>query len=207
MPGRGLILVRHAMPEVERGIASKLWSWAKSAKEDCVLLANALPDDLAPTIYASDEPKAQQTAAVIALRRGLATAIDPGFGEVDRSAAGWIEDHRAAALRYLETGEAPGWEPREQVVRRFSDAVARAMEQPGEGAVVVGTRPGDEPVPGFPDEDSHWRVLGRFDVAGRMAVGDGDRGVGAGVRRGKNRVAASNAVAAAHWGRLPRIHV
>lgn len=139
MAGRALILVRHAMPEVERGIASKLWELSEASKEDCVLLAHALPDELAPTVYSSDEPKAQQTAAVIALRRGLATAVDPGFGEVDRSVSGWLDDHRAAALRYLETGEAPGWEPRTQVVRRFSDAVVRAMDQPGEGDVVVAT--------------------------------------------------------------------
>ena len=137
--GPGLILVRHAMPQVERGIASKLWELGEESKADCVLVADALPAALAPVIYSSDEPKAQQTAAAIAQRRGLATAVDPGFGEVDRTAAGWIEDHRAAALRYLATGEAPGWEPREQVVRRFSDAVVRAMDQPGEGDVVVAT--------------------------------------------------------------------
>lgn len=137
----GIILVRHAMPEVEPGVSSSLWRLGERAKEDCVLLAHALPAQLARTVYASDRPKVMETAGVIALRRGLEVRADSRLAEVDQSAAGWIEgDYREVAMRYLATGESPGWEPRELVVRRFGEgigeALAAAVDDPGEVVVV-----------------------------------------------------------------------
>jgi broad specificity phosphatase PhoE len=133
---RALILVRHAMPEVTPGVGAKLWPLNESAGEDCVLLAHALPEQLSPTIWSSTEKKAQQTAAIIAMRRSLRLEMDEGFGEVDRP-ADWAEDHRALAAAYLRGEQHPGWEPRERVMHRFADAVERALAEPGEGAVVV----------------------------------------------------------------------
>jgi broad specificity phosphatase PhoE len=124
---------------VERGVASKLWKLDERAREDCVLLAHALPADIAPVAYSSGQPKADETAAVIALRRRLRSAIDARFAEVDQDAAGWIDDYRAAAPEYLATGASPGWEAREAVVQRFEAAVADALGDASTGDLVVAT--------------------------------------------------------------------
>lgn len=133
-----VVLVRHAMPEVRRGVSSRLWTLGERGREDCVLVAHALTGPLAPVAFSSDEPKARETAAVIALRRGLRTAVDARFGEVDRPQE-WVEDHAALARRYLAGEPLPGWEPQDAVVARFTGAIADAVAAAGGGDVVVAT--------------------------------------------------------------------
>lgn len=127
----GVILIRHAMPEVERGVASTLWRLGDAALEDCVLLAHALPRQLAPKVFTSDQPKVTQTAGVIALRRGLEVVEDPRLREVEQDHT-WIEDYRAAAEAYLRrgpSGESAGWEPPERAAARFGEGVADATAE------------------------------------------------------------------------------
>ena len=66
-----VILIRHAMPEVVQGTSSKFWGLSEAAREDCVMLAHALPAGLASPIWSSDERKARETAEVLGLRLGL----------------------------------------------------------------------------------------------------------------------------------------
>ncbi len=113
------------MPEVVRGVSSTLWELGQAALEDCVLLAHALPQGLAPTVFTSDQPKVKQTAGVLALRCGLEVLEDERLREVEQG-PGWIDDYRAAAasyLRYGSSGETADWEPRERVVERFAAGV------------------------------------------------------------------------------------
>lgn len=131
-----LILIRHAMPEVTPEVHSAGWPLSQSAKEDCVLLAHSLPRSLAPVVYTSPEVKAHETAAVIALRRGLQVAADPGFGEVDHPYF-WDEDYREAAATYLRVGAREAWEPPEAVVARFAAAVDRARSAHPEGDLLI----------------------------------------------------------------------
>ena len=53
--GRGLIFIRHAMSAVDSDVSSKDWGLTESAREDCVLLAHALPGRLAPVVFSSTE--------------------------------------------------------------------------------------------------------------------------------------------------------
>lgn len=134
--GRGVILIRHAMPQVILGVSPALWTLGESAKEDCVLLAHALPNAIAPAIYTSPEPKAAETAAVIALRLGLRSVSDGRLAEADRPPA-WDEDYRAMALRYLRSGDEPGWEPADAVRARFTAAVDEALAAHPAGDIIV----------------------------------------------------------------------
>jgi broad specificity phosphatase PhoE len=84
----------------------------------------------------SGQPKTNETGAIIALRRGLHTAVDERFAEVDQSASGWIENYRETAVEYLRTGASPGWEPHESVVARFDAAIAAVN---ADGDVVIAT--------------------------------------------------------------------
>jgi len=78
-----VILVRHAMPVVEPGVAASLWGLGDAAREDTVLLTHALPRGIAG-IWSSDERKARETADVIGLRIGLPVQVDARLSEVDR---------------------------------------------------------------------------------------------------------------------------
>ena len=117
------------MPGVVPGVSSTLWELGEEALEDCVLLAHALPHDLAPGIFTSHQPKVKQTAAVLALRRGLHVVEDERLREVEQGPE-WIDDYRSAAADYLRAGsagETAGWEPRERVVGRFAAGVDAAI--------------------------------------------------------------------------------
>ena len=135
--GRGLILVRHAMPEVVQGVSSTTWGLAESSREDCVLLAHHLPELLAPVVYTSPQPKVLETANVIALRRGLRVATDDRLREADQPPE-WIDDYRPVAASYVAGNFVPGWEPQAAVARRFGEAVGDALNaSPGEGDLVI----------------------------------------------------------------------
>jgi broad specificity phosphatase PhoE len=133
---RGIILLRHALPELVRGVSSTLWGLSESAREDCVLLSEHLPCDIGGAVFSSSERKAKETAAVIALRRGLNVLEDEGLGEVDRPTT-WDDDYRSIAEGYLRGDSPADWEPRERVIERFAAAVGRAMTASSSGDIVV----------------------------------------------------------------------
>lgn len=132
----GLILVRHALPEVVQGVAASKWGLAERSREDCVLLAHHLPARLAPLVYASSQPKAAETAGVIALRRGLRVQADERLREADQD-TGWVDDYEDLAASYLRGQLAPGWEPQAAVSKRFGEAVQEALEDAPNGADLV----------------------------------------------------------------------
>ena len=112
------------MPEIEQGVASKLWGLGDAGREDCVLLAHALPPGIT-AIWSSEERKARETADVLGLRLGLPVQVDARFGEVDRPPV-WDRDYREVAAGYLAGAAEPGWEARESVLARFGAAMAAA---------------------------------------------------------------------------------
>ena len=122
---RPVILVRHAMPNFDRGVSSKQWGLSDASREDCVLLAHSLPARIG-RIWTSDERKARETAEVLALRLGSDVRIEPGFAEVDRPGV-WDRDYREVAAGYLAGVEESGWEPPAAVVARFDAAIGRAV--------------------------------------------------------------------------------
>lgn len=126
------------MPVPVPGFAPRLWQLDDASREDCVLLAHALPENLAPAVYSSDETKAASTADVIALRRGHQREIDPRFGEVDRGPE-WVEDHRAAVTRYLSGTDFGSFEPHPHVVAHVTAAVEAALLAYPRGDLVVAT--------------------------------------------------------------------
>ena len=130
-----VILVRHALPEVHQGTSSKLWGLGESAREDCVLLAHALPPGI-PRIISSDERKAKETADVLGLRLGVQVEIDPRFQEVDRPQV-WDRDYREVAAGYLSGVHEPGWERQESVAARFAAGIEQAVATFGEDILVV----------------------------------------------------------------------
>lgn len=157
-------------------------SSGERAKEDCVLLAHALPRDLAATVITSAQPKAAQTAAVIAIRRGLQVRLDDRVREVEQP-TGWLDgDYRALAAAYLGGDTSLGWESHAHVQARFAAAIEESAPEGGDLVVVnhglalslylaslaprIVTRAGDQPFEIVP----FWRALA-FPDAWRLDFG------------------------------------
>jgi len=132
---RAVILVRHAMPEVQPGVASTLWGLSESSREDCVLLAHALPPGIS-AIWSSDERKANETADVLGLRLGLPVHMDARFAEVDRPPV-WDRDYREVAAAYLAGTREAGWEKPESVAKRFAAGIESALAATNGDILVV----------------------------------------------------------------------
>jgi broad specificity phosphatase PhoE len=176
LPVERLILVRHAMPELDPAVPAEHW---RLGPEGRAAARSLRPLFTEPAYYvASDEPKAMETLQEIAGFPEVTT--DPGFGEVRRPHV-WSDDHdyRAAARAYVEGVCHPGWEPHAQVVNRFDAAVARhaALASASNRILVIGTH-GLAPtvwlasrVPLDPDPARFWAALRfpdviDFDLAG-----------------------------------------
>ncbi len=82
------------------------------------------------SVITSDEHKAIETAEAVCDALGLGpAAVCAGLREVQRP---WTDgDYRAAAREYLRSGIAPGWEPRDEVLRRVLSALAEHWRPEG----------------------------------------------------------------------------
>ena len=137
-----LILVKHSLPEVVDGVRAREWRLSDEGRRRCDGLAEALAA-FAPSgmITSSDEPKAIETAELVAARLGLPTAVDAGLAEHRRGASKLLDEAawQAAIGRLfahpdrLEYGEETG----DQARLRFAAAVERAhAARSGRGACV-----------------------------------------------------------------------
>jgi broad specificity phosphatase PhoE len=125
------------MPAVVPGVASRLWRLSDGSRAACLLLADALPEELASPVISSGQPKADDTAAVIASRRGLLVEPDARVAEVDQGDAWYEGDYRARAEAYLAGEATPGWEPRQAVAARFGAAIEALLDRHGDGDALV----------------------------------------------------------------------
>jgi broad specificity phosphatase PhoE len=128
-----LILVRHARPQIEADRAPALWRLSGEGREATQALATRLPAVAA--IVASTEPKAIETAEILAAPLGLRVLSDPAFDEHRRPT--WRFDPNpttqiARVLRALasEHEEVEGAESAYAARRRFAAGIAAHAERP-----------------------------------------------------------------------------
>ncbi len=135
MTDRHLLWIRHALPDPDPSTPAHAWPLTPEGREAAAALAHSL-SGLAPpvAVVTSNERKAIETAEEVCSRLDLGPArVSADFREVQRP---WTEgDYRAAARAYLRSGVAPGWEPRADVLRRLSNALAEHWRP--EGATIV----------------------------------------------------------------------
>ena len=85
---RRLVLVRHSMPEIERGRSASSWRLGEVGRHRSELLADRLSGLDPEVIWSSREPKAVETAEVVA----------GTFGVPVQTADGLEEHHRCGVL-------------------------------------------------------------------------------------------------------------
>lgn len=130
-----LILVRHSLPAVVPGVDAADWRLSDEGRARAVTLAEQFADYGPSQIVSSDEPKARETAGIIAARLGGVPVVsEPGLREHDRRGAPHFGDERAFQATMARFFAAPeeliyGCETaaRARARARFTAAVSRII--------------------------------------------------------------------------------
>jgi broad specificity phosphatase PhoE len=91
-----LILIKHSQPVLDPDVPSPGWVLSEDGRARCAWLAEALRAEGIARLCSSREPKALETAALVAARLGLAVEPHEGLQENDRTGQGFATE---AALR------------------------------------------------------------------------------------------------------------
>lgn len=151
-PGeRQLILVKHAMPEIEPGVRASAWTLSEAGRSACVPLAARLAEFSPGRVVTSFEPKAAETGTLTATALGLTVSTASGLHELDQGDTPFL-----ATARWNALGESSFARPEERICGleravdasdRFAAAVEAVLDQhPAGGTVIV----------------AHGRVIGLF---------------------------------------------
>jgi broad specificity phosphatase PhoE len=137
-----LVLVKHAMPQLEPDVPSRDWKLSEAGREGAALLADRLAPYAPGVIVASTEPKATETARIVAARLGMPMSTREGLHENDRTGQGWLgtAELEARIARFFAEPDTlvMGNETADQAHARFAAAVdAICTEHPGETVVIA----------------------------------------------------------------------
>jgi broad specificity phosphatase PhoE len=136
-----LVLVKHAPPEITPSVASPRWVLSEEGRGRCDWLAAQLADLGVVELYASLEPKALETAALVGVHLGLEVRPRRDLQENDRTELGFrpLDELRARIRRFFDepTTLVLGRETAEAAGRRFETAVAALLAQAGDRTIAV----------------------------------------------------------------------
>lgn len=147
---RTVLLVKHAKPEKLEGVDSHQWPLCQEGRDATQSLASKLLS--APPLPAgskfsrvacSTEPKARETAQILATALSLPLTEIPGLGEHARSTVPLMKtpEFVSAIANFFKrpTQLVLGEETARQALRRFEKAVDEALDQTPDGNVIVVT--------------------------------------------------------------------
>jgi broad specificity phosphatase PhoE len=138
---RKLILVKHAPPEVVPDVPSEKWVLSDRGRVLCEPLADHLAAHSPAVIVSSEEPKAAETARLVAERLGVPWRTAPGLHEHDRSNVPHLRSGEFISmveLLFRKPSELVlGRETAEQARDRFEAAVQEAVDGQDEGNIAV----------------------------------------------------------------------
>ena len=136
-----LILIKHAAPEVVPNVSSEQWHLSERGRASCAALAEALRPHRPDAIVSSEEPKAQETAELVAGHLGVPWATAPGLHEHDRRGvphmrSGEFISHVELMFRRHDE-RVLGHESADEALRRFRDALRDVLARHPEETVAV----------------------------------------------------------------------
>lgn len=139
-----LLLVRHSQPEITLGLLARDWRLSAEGRARCQPLAEEIARRFHPVIVvSSDEPKAIETADLIAARLDVPVEIARDLREHEREAVRTLADdafQSAIADFFARPQELVyGRETAARALARFSAAVAAVLAAHPAGDVVVVT--------------------------------------------------------------------
>lgn len=127
-----LILVRHSLPDVVEGLPARNWSLSEEGRRRAERLVQRLTPFRPEVIVSSAEPKALETAKIVASALQMGVAISEGLHEHKRETVPYLVPD-VFEKSVLELFERPdqivfGDESADQAHQRFSEAVAAAVK-------------------------------------------------------------------------------
>jgi broad specificity phosphatase PhoE len=134
-----LILIKHASPVVDPAKPAQLWRLSDLGREKSRLLAERLRAHQPQLIVASEEPKAQETATIVAEQLGVQWETAPGLHEHDRSNVPHMRSGEFISMMELffrrPSDLVLGKETAEAAANRFGRAVEDVVRR--HGAMIV----------------------------------------------------------------------
>ena len=142
MPGR-LVLVKHSHVDVVPGLPPRRWELSAEGRRRALVLADRLAEFGAVQVVSSIEPKAAETAEIVAQRLGVPAVTAKGLHEHERETAPFLgAEAFAAAVAWLfeEPGRVVfGEESADSAGDRFAAAVEALSGDHDEIVVAHGT--------------------------------------------------------------------
>lgn len=138
---RTLILVKHSLPMLEPDVPSREWRLSDVGRARCLPLADRLAAYQPAIIAASAEPKATETARIVAARLGTPLSVVAGLHENDRTGLGWLgrDELEARIARFFAEPDTfvMGNETADAAHSRFAAAVTTVCERHATGNVII----------------------------------------------------------------------
>jgi broad specificity phosphatase PhoE len=130
-----LILVRHARPQIEPDSPPPSWRLSDEGRAAAQALAGKLAHLRPAAFVASTEPKAIETAEILARASGLPVTSDPAFDEHRRDAWPFEADPAAVTARVVRAlteraASIEGAEPGDVAAQRFAAGLAKYPARP-----------------------------------------------------------------------------
>lgn len=136
-----LIFVKHAMPALEPDIPSRAWHLSDTGRARCIPLAQRLAVYRPAIIAASAEPKATETAQIVADLLGTPMEVVADLHENDRAGLGWLgaEELEARIARFFAEPDRRviGDETADEAHARFAAAVEEVCARHLDESVVI----------------------------------------------------------------------
>jgi broad specificity phosphatase PhoE len=131
LSSRTVLLVKHAQPEMNASAPPREWVVGARGEEQSRDLARRLRPYVPISIVSSPEPKAMQTARIVAGELGVHFQTLDGLEELDRPSLPIVsrDEHHRLNAPIFETRSVPvlGRESADAALRRFNAALARAF--------------------------------------------------------------------------------
>lgn len=138
---RTLILVKHSIPEILEDIPAREWKLSEEGQARCKRLAEQLAKYQPTRIISSMEPKARETAELVATVLGLTASAVEGFHEHDRNHAGYFSKEKfEESVRefFAHPNELVfGGETADQAHSRFQAAIDSILKEFPDQTIVV----------------------------------------------------------------------
>lgn len=136
-----IVFITHPEVLIDPAVPVPRWPLSPLGRDRMEAFAAALAGRRVQAIWSSDEQKALDGAAILAGRLGASHHVDPGLGENDRSATGYIAppEFWEVVEQFFANPDASirGWETARHAQDRIVAALARVEAESPDGVVLV----------------------------------------------------------------------
>jgi len=138
-----LILLRHAEPQIQIELAPSQWGLSSDGKSQAVKLALSGVFNDVDVFISSTEPKAFQTAALVALRQKKTVDRNPLFNELNRDGGFYLtsSQYKIAVHTVLKDNsyKIDGWETATGALNRFKRGIEDVLAKYDSQRVLITT--------------------------------------------------------------------